>query len=236
MKVKVRLQVGEGFTYDYNLEPNTPVHALLTLLSKDVSEIYNDDEFINTILLYMGKPIYNPSLTLEESGVQDMATLILKDIDSTNGNRRDAGCGLNFLDIGNSKLKRHSWSKSAPRWRIAGPGLCLEGFCKTEECAAFRNMVIVTIGYGVWDFLKIAGRKSNCPICCKRVKPITCGFNNCQWKCKGLKEVENDAVKEVLVPKSGEFEKADDAYHRFEVDDSKNVLWLELEIIVETLK
>ncbi|CAF3779489.1 unnamed protein product [Rotaria socialis] len=41
---------------------------------------------------------------------------------------RGGDMGVDFVDLSNgSGLKRLNWSISAPEWRRAGPGLCLEG-------------------------------------------------------------------------------------------------------------
>ncbi|CAF5189270.1 unnamed protein product, partial [Rotaria magnacalcarata] len=47
---------------------------------------------------------------------------------------RGGDMGVDFVDLSNgSGLKRLNWSTSAPKWRKAGPGLCLEGQCTNRN-------------------------------------------------------------------------------------------------------
>ena len=39
-------------------------------------------------------------------------------------------------------LNKHTFNKAAPRWRIGGSGLNVEGVCTTPSCPAFKEMVI----------------------------------------------------------------------------------------------
>ena len=53
-----------------------------------------------------------------------------------------------FVDLSNSKgLKRIEWSSYAPDWRIARPGLCLEGTCTNKDCKAQADKVVINIGF-----------------------------------------------------------------------------------------
>lgn len=227
--------MGEGCTFDYNVTPDTTLFQLKQLLSEDLRDEFNDEALMNTILSQDGAPLFNESFTLDECNIQDKALLLLQSTDNGERTSRNLSLGLHFVDIATATMERRTWSESAPRWRVAGPGLCLEGVCKNKDCKAENKMVIVNIGYGDIDFLNVAAKKSYCPICSTRVKPVTCGFNNCRWKCKGTRELDDETIEDVLIPKSGGWKEADDAYHRFQADDTKDMLWLELKMRVKKL-
>ena len=57
------------------------------------------------------------------------------------------GAGAAFVDISDSSnLDVISFSARAPKWRMARPGLNVEGVCTDSSCEAYQQMVIATIG------------------------------------------------------------------------------------------
>ena len=143
-----------------------------------------------------------------------------------------SGSPIEFADISKtSALKRMTWSKSAPPWRIARRGLCIEGRCTTKLCQAYSQNVIVNVGFGHWELEKY-GQSCTCPICCGPVDVATCAFNNCRWKWVGKKVVSPSSPPVVV---RGEWKEADDAYHRFEEKESGKAKWLLLKITTEPL-
>ena len=143
------------------------------------------------------------------------------------------GCSsIEFADISKtSALKRKTWSKSAPPWRIARRGLCIEGKCTTKSCQAYGQNVIVNVGFGHWELEKYC-QSCTCPICCGPVDVATCAFNNCKWKWVGKKVVSPSSPPVVV---RGEWKEADDAYHLFEEKESGKAKWLLLKITTEPL-
>jgi len=138
--------------------------------------------------------------------------------------------GVEFADVSNTdSLKRKDWSKSAPRWRMARPGLCLDGVCQNEKCPANGKHVIMNHGYCEFDLIEDR-HTCKCPICYKQVIPTTCGFNNCQWKWVGRK-IEHQTQRPVTI--RADWKVADDAYHYFEETKSGTVNWLRLKIMTE---
>ena len=98
-----------------------------------------------------------------------------------------SGVGIEFADVSNTTgLKRKKWSRSAPHWRCAAPGLCLEGICKNKNCPAFEKQVIMNLHFTSFD-LTHDNFGCLCPICYQEVTPTTCGFSNCRWKWVGRK-------------------------------------------------
>ena len=97
--------------------------------------------------------------------------------------------GLELADVSNGNgLKKLEWGNSAPAWRRAVHGLCLEGTCTNTLCEANGKRVIIPIGYKRFDLISDANESTTkCPICSKYAEPETCSFNNCWWKWSGLK-------------------------------------------------
>ena len=137
------------------------------------------------------------------------------------------GGGCFFADM--SKEGTHlTWNKTAPNWRVATVGLCLEGKCQNPECEAYKQMVIINMG-DVCIFKlgsKETRQKTDCPICYQHVEPLTCGFNNCQYRYIAKKEDENTIVNE-----KSKWKEIGDNYYRF--DEKKSTIYSELLIEVK---
>ena len=122
---------------------------------------------------------------------------------------RGGGRGpCSFVDItdeGNAVTR--AWPQEAPEWRIAQPGLCLEGLCRNPSCAAYGKQVLCNAHFGALD---ICGHVCRCPACRADVKPMTCGFNNCAYKICG-KKVGGDPVSTGFKCVGNEFKHFDGA-------------------------
>jgi hypothetical protein len=112
-----------------------------------------------------------------------------------------------------------------PPWRRTGPGLCLEGECTNSGCDAYRDIVIMPIGYRKFDMsIDPNETTTKCPACKKYVRPDTCGFTNCWWKYDGTKDCGNEPPQSC----SSDWERADDAYHSFDEQQSGIIKWRKL--------
>ena len=132
--------------------------------------------------LVYGGPILDDSWTIEECGIQYQSSIYLL------YTLRGGGPGLSFADIENKTgLSQVPFTKSAPDWRIACPGLNLEGVCKNKSCKAYGKEVICQIGIGVFDIV-LKKNLCVCPMCKKWCEPLTCGFTKCFYKYTGLKQ------------------------------------------------
>lgn len=125
---------------------------------------------------------------------------------------------FNFVDVFNEKgPRRVEWSKTAPNWRRASNGLCLEGVCLNQSCQAYKKWVIVNLGF-VTAF-EINTPESDalilCPMCRSYVDPRVCAFNRCWWRCFGYKKSPNSPVERVDTG----IKKADNAYHVFNQEE-----------------
>ncbi|CAM9337802.1 unnamed protein product [Ectocarpus sp. 6 AP-2014] len=135
--------------------------------------------------------------------------------------------GAKFADVSDSSgLTEHAFSDHAPRWRVAEPGLCLEGRCTNHHCDAHGGMVILNHGFRDFDLIRPGRDPKRCPMCNREVVPSTCAFTDCTWRYKGRKAGETN----VLV---GMWKEAGDSYHRFE--EGGEVQWDRLLIQVRPL-
>ncbi len=93
--------------------------------------------------------------------------------------------GIPAADLGMWETTLQSSDYTAPEWRRAEPGLCLEGMCINVACRANGSMVIVNKGFTDFD----VDREYNdcqCPVCHKPVAPTKPGFSNCFWRIKAV--------------------------------------------------
>ncbi len=116
-----------------------------------------------------------------------------------------------FADIGRWEATIQSADCTAPEWRRAEPGLCLEGDCKNVSCLAHVSMVIMNKGFT--DFFDLSRQYDDChcPLCYKRVAPVKHGFSNCFWRIKGA----NFQTKAQL---NTNWTKSENEYFTFDVD------------------
>ena len=144
-------------------------------------------------------------------------------------------CGngiVEFTDFAEENLERRAWSSSAPKWRIAKSGLCVEGKCITKECNANGKMVIINMGFCSFSLPEDA-YMCKCPLCNENVQPVTCGFNNCRWKWAGQKL---DLPNPPSIHSDKKWQMADDAYHVFKPNSGGaggKAKWLKLTIFTE---
>lgn len=98
-----------------------------------------------------------------------------------------------FLDVTKDQLVEKKWGSNAPQWRRCYQGLCIEGRCRNESCAAYLQMVIVNKRMNNFDLILDAD-DCTCPQCHAKVVPEKPGFNNCHWCVKAVKEGQENVV------------------------------------------
>lgn len=129
--------------------------------------------------------------------------------------------------LGNeSIMSQTSWSLSAPDWRRASPGLCLEGTCTNANCKAFGKTVVHNAGFTHFDVvLNEANNECKCPRCEQPVVPVACAFNSCQWMYTGVKL---SAADQQLQVKCKGWHTTRDCYDRFDDSTFNKVGWSRL--------
>ena len=139
-----------------------------------------------------------------------------------------------FVDVNNQAgLKAREWSKTgAPKWRLATPGLSLEGICSNLQCSAHGETVIMNMGYRSFDIVSDPSvETTKCPICNSYVGPETCAFNNCWWRWYGIKQKAKTEAPEKC---SSDWKYSGNAYHCFDKQESGSVTWRRL--VLEAVK
>lgn len=136
-------------------------------------------------LIYAGKQLQMGDM-IKEYGINQNSTV------SMVLNLRGGGGQISFAKLEDGNMKIVQWSHDAPRWRVVKPGLSIESMCCNYECDAYRQFVIVNLGYSFFDLAK-DNDKLRCPMCDHTVVPKTCGFNNCKWGFIGL--LDGDVIK-----------------------------------------
>ncbi|CAF1452305.1 unnamed protein product [Rotaria sordida] len=199
-------------------------------------KIGNDDDdddndiFQKMSLCFNGCVLYDDKETLLYYDMEENSQLELHDFSEKFRNM--GNFGMKFVDVSDGNgLKQCEWAKEGPRWRMAAWGLCLEGICTNSACNAFRQQVVIPIGYKRFDLLNDADETTTvCPVCKQYVEPKICGFNNCWWKFEGRKTETGKPPKKC----SSDWTHADNRYHYFgdtksSMNDDENI-----ELITDT--
>jgi hypothetical protein len=192
-------------------------------LLKDVIETYDKDLKPDTTIVAIGKSIF------KEWDVAIDACLYYGDyilICSKDRAERLESDGHSFADL-NKTPKEYKWNKNAPAWRLASKGLCLEGKCTNSACQANGQMVIINMGEKAVFKLDLPTEKqpTNCPMCQKYVKALTCGFNNCEYRYAGIQETTT-GKKKIM----SDWKKVGDVYSRFDEDNKSEYASLVIEV------
>ncbi|CAF4047554.1 unnamed protein product [Rotaria sp. Silwood1] len=228
MKVAIQTLIGHGRTYDFDVKNSITVRQLKQLFSKETRNQF-DLEQMSLIHIQTRDVLDKDNETLEYYDVEDGSILQLQDL--TIVSRNIGSLGLRFVELGDGTgIERVKWATEAPRWRIAGRGLCFEGICENPECKAFGKQVVMTIGYKEFDVVSDSDETTTaCPICKRYVDPIICGFNNCWWRFQGKKKGEQ-ASGQAPERCSCDWQRTDDEYHYFNQQKNGLVRWLTLKI------
>lgn len=228
MRILIKTFSGMAQRHSFDVEPSMTIRELKHCIGTKTGD--DDDTMHKMILSCNGKILYHPNKTLQYYHIEENSKIELHDL--SDDYRDLTSLGIKFVDVSNSKaLERCAWSNKAPLWRMAPPGLCLEGICGNRDCDAFKQQVIIGIGYGKFDLVNDSDETTmQCPICEQYVEPKTCGFNNCWWRFEGKKSEHGKAPKAC----KSDWQGADDAYHYFEDANNNMVNWRQL--IIEAVE
>jgi len=164
--------------------------------------------------------------TLSDYDIKKGSTLILLD------RLRGGSFGMEFVDITQeNKATIREWSDKAPKWRLAEPGLILEGKCSHKKCEAFGQWVVINKGMTTYDQIHDEYQNS-CPLCSSYVIVEKCGFNNCLYTYSGVK-VQKGLPSQRVVPQK-EIE-VGDHYKSFDPQIVGKATWTELKIMTKKI-
>lgn len=220
MKIYITSSIGIGETLRID-DIDSPIK--IEDLKQHICEKYNEYKLERIGLLFYGEFLDNDD-KLSDFDIKSGSILNLIDVTRTTRNLNNFG--LKFVDVtASDSLKCIQWSQTAPPWRRARQGLCLEGRCTNRKCNASDKKVIMSMGYTKFDLLSDSNANTTkCPVCKEYVSPTTCAFNNCWWRYEGLKDNKNKPPESC----SNAWTWADDAYRRFDEETGENISWRRL--------
>ncbi|CAI5739944.1 unnamed protein product [Peronospora destructor] len=176
-------------------------------------------------LVYAGKPLKD-QVALSSYNIKGESTLHLS-LRICGGSIGRNPAFRTFVDVSNGSLiTALEFSPKAPEWRLVSKGMNIEGRCKNPECSAYRKMIIDRKKFVPFNLIR--DDNIQCPMCCCKVKPITCGFYDCAWRFEGVTGSVNLSICSQWNDASGE------VYHRFDSDAANgSVEWASLLILAK---
>lgn len=127
--------------------------------------------------------------------------------------------GFEFADVSKkTSLQILQMSDKAPEWRAVLPGLCIEGPCNNQRCAAYKKSFVICNLEFQEDGIEICEitRKCQCPLCNSCFDPVTMGFYMCKFRWVGEKlETNPFAIRHVQSDEGCEWMLASREYHRY---------------------
>ncbi len=219
-KMNIFIKGVSGRTFMINVLSNDTIEKIAEEIEKQ-----ENVPKLQQRLLFAGSQLHFDK-TLHNYKIQNESTIHL-----VLALRGGGSIGTNFIDFSNSS--KVQWSKSAPKWRVCYPGLCMEGICDNYECDAYKELVICNLEFGEFNLGNEQDMyRVRCPICDTMVTATTCGFNNCNWSVAGFytdsSSSNDNKVKYKELPEA----KALNEYIRFDEKDNKTVKWEVLKIRV----
>ncbi len=141
------------------------------------------------------------------------------------------GSGRPFVDVTKNRMKKMHWSKTAPDWRTAEPGLSLEGSCENKKCPAFKKMVIMNFGYTNVDLIgnPMTLTQCKCPVCWSNVTPLVPAFNNCFYRIAARKTGSTTLFQKP-------WSRCDDFYYTYDLDKCGQATFCHIQIFVRPLE
>ena len=206
-----------------NLGPQNTVGGLRDEIAK-VSGL-NKDGIDSLRILFGGKQLSDDKSTLKDCNLRPGCVIQIIHRMVGGGDMQCMPMGAPFVNIDEHSLpSRHEWSTTAPSWRIAKHGLCIEGTCTNRRCESKGSLVIVNFGYTTFSLLEDA-HQCSCPACKSHVDPVTCGFNNCYWSLYGRKcNTPSEPPTTIKITEKH----ADNAWHHYDPNENGTTQWLTL--------
>lgn len=202
----------------FRIKNNCKVEELKDLISEKC-KISND-----ALNLSFGGKFLKDSLLLTDYNVISNSVINCEHINN--------GGNFNFIDVNNiNGIKKIPIGK-ASRWKKYVTGLNLEGKCTNENCVAYKKKVICQVGYADYNFENIKeDNKIICPMCKKKIIPLSCGFSKCIFKISG-RRIINDKMEEIS---DEQWKLVNKGYYSYDPDKTKIINWESLTIKVNEI-
>lgn len=173
-------------------------------------------------LIVMKKKKTVPTLNFQS---QSSMRLPAPNLDLNNSFQLSLGIDFTFNTIKN--VKKVNWKEDAPWFREISDGFCWLCYCQNPKCFAFKQLVVINRGYGVFSFKKdVPTLKCPCCISSKHLEIRNTGFVNCEWAMRGILNKN----KESKIYADGKT--YDGKLYTFKECDYKSV-WLALDVMVK---
>ena len=221
-KGPIRVVDFEGEITTFDLGPKDTLSDLAHMLFLEKGIPPEDVRFFYEGQVLLGRD----NTRLARAGVTPYSTLDLIRRLSGGGGPIMMGAPLTFVNIDDHSLpSRRKWNaRSAPSWRTAKRGLCIDGLCTNPKCKSKGSRVLVNFGYTTLSLVEDA-HLCCCPVCESHVEPVTCGFNNCYWSLWGRKR-NTPSMPPTTVKITEKY--ADDAWHCYDSSQNGTAQWLAL--------
>ena len=200
----------------FKINKNCKVEELKDLISEKC-KISNE-----ALNLSFGGKLLKDSLLLSDYNVISNSVINCEYINN--------GGNFDFIDVNNiNGIKKIPLGKKVSRWKKYVKGLNLEGYCKNKQCEAYNKKVICQIGYIDYNFENIRDEnKSICPMCKKKIIPLSCGFSKCAFKISG-KRIIDGKMEEIS---DEEWKLVKRGYYSYDPHKTKIINWDSLTIKV----
>ena len=135
--------------------------------------------------------------------------------------------GIDFTFNTIKNVKKVNWKEDAPWYREISDGLSWICYCQNPKCLAYKQMVVINKGYGVYS-IKKEMMHIKCPCCLtgKFLEVRNCGFVNGEWAMRGIL----NRNKESKIYADGKT--YDNKLYTFKECDYKTI-WFALDIMVK---
>lgn len=180
---------------------------------------------INLITMKKKSTVTVPSLNLGSTGKLNDSMASNKELHQS----FQVSLGIDFTFNTIKNVKKVNWKEDAPWYREITDGLSWICYCQNPKCFAFKQMVVINKGYGVFS-IKKEMTQIKCPCCIsnKFLEVRNCGFVNCEWAMRGILNKN----KESKIYADGKT--YDNKLYTFKECDYKSI-WFALDIMVKQL-
>ena len=102
--------------------------------------------------------------------------------------------GIDFTFNTIKNVKKVNWKEDAPWYREITDGLSWLCYCHNPKCPAFKQLVVVNKGFGVFSIQKeMLNLRGPCCSSSVNLQVRNSGFVNCEWAMRGILNRNKDS-------------------------------------------